>query len=409
MAGLVGGVFDTLGTAANNLVTGNVRTSSNGLFGIPGTQGWAVPDIGLTEVWGADNNFKNSPETGSANPPGMMSYGYGQMNTGGTPSQSGQQTQVKPPPPVRQVPPKTYIQPSATATPLAQASSDIAAGGQAQGKAQEGLTASQIQELNNNYDWLANQLGISRNTAQTAYNTGTKDIATNAAAAQALYGSAAQKQSDMYSQSQAAALKNFQDSQLMNRNIARAQGALDSSYYGDLQSRNDLGYSANLGNLAQTNQTNMADIDIRRAQAAQQAQSLQAKAYTDLQAQLSEIANNENLGAKQRIAQTNTAMADLQKRIADINQSVSQFQANLGLGREQIQSQLDMARIYANMPKVGGAGGDPTLPKPANPVPSGSYGPRYESALRDQLGYQAAAFNAKNDWRTRLATILGIQ
>jgi hypothetical protein len=252
--------------------------------------------------------------------------------------------------------------------PLNRASQDVANSGQNQVNTQTGLTNAQIQTLSDQYDAIAQQLGIAKTEAGNTYGLGKADIQQQLGTTLGLYGNAANTATTQEQQQQNAALQNFRDLQLQNRNVARSQGALDSSYYGDLQNRAGLQYSTQTGNMQQDLSNSLNQINIQKAGAAQAGQVQLAKLADAYQNQIAQLQVNENLTARQKADKINEAQADLQNKVANIQQGVQQFQATLGETQSQIAGQLAAAQAYA-------AGmGKANTPTPATPTAQPNFG-----------------------------------
>lgn len=267
--------------------------------------------------------------------------------------------QATPPPPPPVLPPTTLNQPVPapvlSAPALQTTQQGLATSAQEQIDAQTGLTQSQINELALAYDALASKLGIAKADAGNVYKTGSQDVANRYQEAVDIYGNAAKTAQTRGEQLGADAQQRYQDIQLLNRNIARSQGALSSSYYGNLQNQAGLNYSREAGDIGANLNNQLGLLESQKAAVAREAANNQQKLADEWQRNVANITIDQTLTEKEKAAKINTARAELENRIATIQDGLAKFNASLGTTQAQIDAQLQTARTYAS--GAGGFGG----------------------------------------------------
>lgn len=199
-----------------------------------------------------------------------------------------------------------------------------------------------IEQATHEYDYLRQQLEGRKGDLQASYDTGNRDLD---AQMQQTQGTYIQNRSDLeqnYNQNKGDAYQNYQTTQRKNRELARSLGSGTSSAYLDMQGAANNAYTTADARMGTDFSSRMAKLDTDWSAANQYAQNQKSTLAQQLQSGMRAIVLDQNATDFRKADAINQLRAQARTQMAQIDASLNQFQQQLAMQKQQLDSYAQM-------------------------------------------------------------------
>ncbi len=214
--------------------------------------------------------------------------------------------------------------------------------------AAEQLRAAELGRANTQYDYLASQLQNQLSSLDTQKQNATNEIDTGLSGVQNQIGLSrtnAQNSTDQQIQQAGSIAKS---SQQQNRNVLRALGIINSSAAGELLSKPINEFGKQRAQLQQALIGRFNELDNTLDQATKEAANKKNEILSNYTQLYNNIQNDLRFNDRQRVDALNSINAAASQHLADIQQSILNYQNQVNLQKQKFAMQMASIAGYQN-------------------------------------------------------------
>lgn len=217
-----------------------------------------------------------------------------------------------------------------------------------QNGAAEAQRSAELGRANTQYDYLSSQLQNQLSGLDTQRTNAQNEIDTGLSGVQNQIGLSrtnAQNNTDSQIQQAGSIAKS---SQQQNRNVLRALGIINSSAAGELLSKPINEFGKQRAQMQQALTSRFSELDNTLDQAVKEASNKKNEILSNYSQLYSNIQNDLRFNDRQRVDAVNSINAAASQHLADIQQSVLNYQNQVNLQKQQFAMQMAQVSGYQN-------------------------------------------------------------